>query len=536
MKPADPVLRREPRRELWLLGAVLLIFCLLAATLALPAEEDAFIYYRYAWNWAHGQGLAFNAGDPVEGFSGPLWMGILALVAGAGLDLPRTATLLGLLCGVAALAATWALGRAAGLSRSGRLMAVACVALSYPFIVWSRSGLETPLYSLAIVVTAAAYLAAEYPLVRQADRRWPRRIAAVTPIFVCLGRPEGAMLVVVMAADRLLARDRRGALRYGVPAAIGYGGYLVWRLLTFHSLVPNTSVKLYPLLIERSGGQFLDYVLFLGALPLLLPALALLDRRGTGPERRRLGFLAAVVCLVSFLFNFLAGGDYRPGFRYFIPTLPVLMVAVWCAASLLRPLASPPARALLLALLLSGSMIRLGQNPPRVHDWRREVYEMWRDPATDTNNWGIRIVRWMEGHVPERSVVAFGQMGRVPYYLAHDGHEVRFVDTLGLVDREVARIYRFDGKISDLLRDIRAGRSPREALELGRQRRALRFAGTILGKQPDFVLIEAALNDYPMMRALQENPEFQTTYHQSGQLPLEGLPYVRIYTPVRRRP
>ncbi|HEY4591169.1 MAG TPA: hypothetical protein VIJ61_02100, partial [Thermoanaerobaculia bacterium] len=242
-----------------------------------------------------------------------------------------------------------------------------------------------------------------------------------------------------------------------------------------------------------------------------------------------------VVCLVSFLFNFLAGGDYRPGFRYFIPTLPVLMVAVWCAAALLRPLSSPPARALLLAFLLAGSMIRLGQNPPRLHDWRRAVYETWRDPATDTHNWGIRIVRWMEGHVPERSVVAFGQMGKVPYYLAHDGHEVRFVDTLGLVDREVARIYRFDGKIRDLLRDIRAGHSPREALELGRQRRAQQFARTVLAKQPDCVLIEAALNDYPMMRALQENPEFRTTYHPSGQLPLAGLPYVRIYTP-RRRP
>src|SRR5262249_51522780 len=153
-----------------------------------------------------------------------------------------------------------------------------------------------------IVVAAAAYLAAEYPLDQpaldpEAGRRWPRRIGAAAPLFVCLGRPEGAMLVVVMVADRLLARDLRGAFRYGTPAAVGYGGYLVWRLLTFHSLVPNTSVKLYPLLIERSGGQFLDYLVLLGVLPLLLPVLALFDRRGTGPERRRLGFLTAVVCL-----------------------------------------------------------------------------------------------------------------------------------------------------------------------------------------------------------------------------------------------
>ena len=194
------------------------------------------------------------------------------------------------------------------------------------------------------------------------------------------------------------------------------------------------------------------------------------------------------------------------------------------------------ARAVLLALLLSGSLVRLGKNPPHFLDWRREVYETWRDPSTNVNDWGIRIARWIEDHVPERGVVAFGQMGRVPYYLAHDGHEVRFVDTLGLVDREVARIYRFDGKIRDLLRDIRACRSPREALELGRQRRAQQFARTVLAKQPDLVLIEAALNDYPMMRALQENPEFRTTYHPSGQLPLEGLPYVRIYTPIRRHP
>ena len=179
-------------------------------------------------------------------------------------------------------------------------------------------------------------------------------------------------------------------------------------------------------------------------------------------------------------------------------------------------------------------MVKLAENPPRLRNWHEQVFEKWRDPSTDTGNWGIQIARWMEAHVPEHSVVAFGQMGRVPYFLLRDGHEVTFVDTLGLIDRQVARIYRFDGKIRDLLREIRAGQSPRQALELGRRQRANQFAGTVLGRHPDFVLIEAALNDYPMMRALRENPEFRTAYHQSSQLPLEGLPYVRIYTPVRR--
>jgi hypothetical protein len=122
-------------------------------------------------------------------------------------------------------------------------------------------------------------------------------------------------------------------------------------------------------------------------------------------------------------------------------------------------------------------------------------------------------------------------MGRIPYFLAHDGHPVIFVDTLGLVDRQVARIYRFDGKLRDLLREIRAGRSPREALAIGRRQRANQLAETVLVRHPDFVIIETALDDYPMMQALRENPGFRTRYRESGQLPPTGVPYVRIYTP-----
>jgi hypothetical protein len=518
--------------ELRLLAIAILTFVLLAVTIAMAAEEDAFIYYRYAWNWAHGQGLVFNAGDPVEGFSGPLWMAILALVAGLGLDLPKTAPALGIAAGAATLIASWWLARVLGLGRAGRLATAAAIAISYPFIVWARSGLETPLYSLAIVAACASYLAVEYG---GDPRVWIRRLAAVAPLFACLGRPEGTMLVAVILADRLMdrsngRRDWRGALRYAVPSALGYGAYVAWRFATFHSLVPNTSVKLYPLLIERSGGQFLQYLLFLGALPILLPILALFDRRLPHRERRRLGFLVAVVAMVSFFFNFVAGGDYRPGFRYFVPTLPVLIAAIWYAFERLAA-ERKGLRAALALLLALGPLWMLAQNPPRLRDWHRQVYERWLDPYSDEDHWGVQIARWMKVNVPAGSVVAFGQMGRIPYFLAHDGHPVIFVDTLGLVDRQVARIYRFDGKLRDLLREIRAGRSPREALAIGRRQRANQLAETVLGRHPDFVIIETALDDYPMMQALRENPGFRTRYRESGQLPPTGVPYVRIYTP-----
>lgn len=522
----------EPGRgELWIVAAALLVFGLIAVSLSMPAEEDAFIYYRYAWNWAHGHGLVFNTGDPVEGFSGPIWMMVLALLARAGLDLPRTVPALGILCGAATLVATWLLARAAGLSRFGRLAPVVALALSAPFVVWSRSGLETPFYSLAIVVACAAYLATEYPLRPGFRLPWLRWVAMLAPLAVTLGRPEGMLLVGLLVADRLTdGWDLRGALRYALPTAIGYGGYLVWRFLTFHRLVPNTSVKLYPLLIDRSGGQFLGYLLYLGALPLLLPLLALLRSGERRAERRRLILLLAVPALLSVVFNFLSGGDYRPGFRYFIPTLPVLLVAVWCGYELLAAGRAKAGRAILLALLLVGPLLALRENPPRIAGWRQEVFDRWLDPFSDTSHWGIQSALWMDAHIPPKSVVAFGQMGRIPYYLASRGHEVTFIDTLGLVDRQVAEVYRFDRKLKDLFRDLRAGRSWPGALEKGRRERANRLAEVVLARHPDFILIETALDDYGMMKALVASPGLKASYRLTGQLPPEGMAYVRIYT------
>src|SRR3954463_290325 len=519
----------EPRRgELWIVAAAVLVFGLIAVSLAMPSEEDAFIYYRYAWNWAHGHGLVFNTGDPVEGFSGPIWMMVLALLARAGLDLPRTAPALGILCGAATLVATWLLGLAAGLSRFGRLAAVVALALSVPFIIWSRSGLETPFYSLAIVVACGAYLATEYPLGPGVRRPWLRWVAMLSPLAVTLGRPEGMLLVPILIADRLTdGRDYRGALRYALPTAIGYGGYLAWRFATFHRLVPNTSVKLYPLLIDRPGGQFLGYVLYLGVLPLLLPLLALL-RSGDRTDRRRLALLLAVPAFLSVAFNFLSGGDYRLGFRYFIPTLPVLLVAIWCGYELLAAGRARLGRIVLLGLLLVGPLRALRETPPRIRGWRQEVYEPWRD-SYSAAHWGNQIALWMDEHVPPKSVVAFGQMGRIPYYLASRGHEITFVDTLGLVDRQVAEVYRFDRKLKDLLRDLRAGRSWPEALEKGRRERANRLAGVVLARHPDFILIETALDDYGMMKALVATPEPRAKSRLPNHPPPTGPFYVRFY-------
>ena len=60
-------------------------------------DDDAFISFRYARNLAEGNGLVFNTGERVEGYSNFLWTVVMAGCHKLGFDLPSAARLLGAL-------------------------------------------------------------------------------------------------------------------------------------------------------------------------------------------------------------------------------------------------------------------------------------------------------------------------------------------------------------------------------------------------------------------------------------------------------
>ena len=62
----------------WVLPSVVAI--LLALYFGVCTQDDAFISFRYAENWANGLGWVFNVDEYVEGFSNPLWTGLFGLV------------------------------------------------------------------------------------------------------------------------------------------------------------------------------------------------------------------------------------------------------------------------------------------------------------------------------------------------------------------------------------------------------------------------------------------------------------------------
>ena len=89
---------------------VLAVFLFAAVRFLDHTVDDAFISFRYAENLVAGNGLVFNPGERVEGYTNFLWVVLIAPFLALGVDPELAARVLGLLAAVGALAAMVRLG------------------------------------------------------------------------------------------------------------------------------------------------------------------------------------------------------------------------------------------------------------------------------------------------------------------------------------------------------------------------------------------------------------------------------------------
>lgn len=527
-------------RDRWWVMAAISAFVLLSILTYLESEEDAFIYYRYAWNWVHGLGLVFNPGELVEGFSSPVWMLFIALLGRVGFYLPRAAPALGIVCGALTLMATYYLARTAGLDRWGRLASVWGVALAYPFIVWARSGLDTPWYTLVLVLFVGTYLAAEHPLASPVTGR-TRFLALLLLPVVAVSRPEGVLLAIPVLIDRWRSgRDGRGAWRYLAALGFGVGLLLVWRYVTFGALLPNTSVKIHPEYIFRSSYQLVTFATYFAGLLVLVPLIAWLRHR----LDRRLSFIVLVVLLVTVLYQIITGGDQKWYFRFCVPALPLWMVLFWGSLAGLfgervQGWAVWRRRVLyggLLVLILATSMVDIGRvwQVPQV---LARVQEEWTDPYASiehlpfSDRAHVVMARWIADNVPDGAVVAYGQMGKAPYYALQTGRQIRFIDTLGLTDRTIGQLYGLPSRVGGVIGALRAGDSFATAVSAARHDLANRLQHYLLDeRRPDLIIVESRFADDLFMAALLSSEQFRQDYVLVAAVPPGPYPYAVVYS------
>lgn len=386
----------------WLIAVAILCGVGIATWMAWPfTVDDAWIIARIAQNIAEGNGYAFNAGQPSDGVTGPLWLLPLVLAQWAHLPPVVVAKAAGLLCTLIAIVVALRWGLAHSLSRQGMWIGLGAIVVQGNVWIWSVSGLETGAATLCVTVAMTSAL---WP---GAVRTWPLAIAVLSVPWL---RPEALVIAGVAVTITLVRRPLKGVIAL-TGIVIGAITVCIFRGVMFEHWLP-LSVYAKP----ASSWYAVQYV-WLGILILtsgfgavLVAGLAV---RGEPPFR-----LVAVGIAAHLLAIMLGGGDWMPGFRLLVPVLPLYGLLVGAGWEKLhhKHLAVAYTLVTLIAVVPTlDSVVQL----PRVHEAGR--LQRIRGPM---------LGDWLQDHVKSAALVDVGLVGFK--------RPLELIDLVGLTDETIA--------------------------------------------------------------------------------------------------
>ena len=392
--------------------------------------DDAYISARYAQQWAAGNGLVYNVGERVEGFSNFTWVCLLALLERGGVPLESGVKVLGLMAAAGAV-----LGMVALLYRRLGVTGIWPAAgaglwlgLDPGFAVWAVAGLETPLFAALLVWSLYLWL----------DERastWNTALLALTLSALAWTRPEGPAVAVGLAAlTPLLPRDAavRRARLTACAAALGCVavGFLLRRWY-YAAWWPNPYyVKLggglaqvqegwwyWAAAVLRRGGPVLAVWVVLAAVV-----------REEETHVRRSRRLLLLVLLGYSLFIIQSGREPFPFHRFAVPLVPLAIIVGFPAARALIA-RRPTLRPVMFTIgIVCAAVAQLSAGAHWAHV---------RILTRVTQDISLPFGRWVRETEELASSLGVFWAGAMPYAA---GTHIRAVDMGGLCDRHIARV------------------------------------------------------------------------------------------------
>lgn len=313
-------------------------------------HDDAMISMRYAWNWSHGLGLVWNAGERVEGYTNPLMVALMSIVShffDKRLSCLVVQVLgIGILLGCAFLCSRIIMqlmrdddrNTPDKYHRNTSMFRPMCIILGfsapllyYPLVYWALMGMETGLLTLILLTIT-------YIVFKWGESLGVGRVLAIAVLcgLAYLTRPDAVVPVAILFAYLFVRLIRAlGVLRAGswmtvivLVFGIIIAAHLTFRWFYYGQLMPNTYI------LKATGMSRLQYIQngwlfvrnFFNAPSSGLFILTLLACFFSCLEKR-LTILLMFASLVGY--EIYIGGDPFPLWRIMCPAVPsLLLVAI----------------------------------------------------------------------------------------------------------------------------------------------------------------------------------------------------------------
>jgi arabinofuranosyltransferase len=415
-------------------------------------SEDAFITLRHVDHFIKGYGPVFNIAERVEGFTHPLWFGVLSLFRWIGLSPKGAAVLPGLMASIAALYFLFFKIRIKYQTGSISFLNPAAALLigTSAFIDFGTSGLETSLSYLLLVLYAKFII----------ENRWQQQpiLTGLIASLLTLTRPDFGLFMVLLFILYLYEIAKKNIpikhlWKFLVFPILLVGGYQIFRMGYYAALLPN------PFYAKSGAGAYwsqgLKYLWdfcrgSLFPVALFLVFLTLFLNRHSGYLKNR--SLVLFSGLLHGFFVIRGGGDFMHG-RFLLPTF--LLITLSQSGAFDRLLNKKTALKIggiavcLIFFFSSLSVTPIQKRGQRIHlNITEERHFYYKDKIiplkhlfTDT-----MILMWKTIGINYRDLarkaelnlrIAYKNVGFTGFYA---GPRVYVLDELGLTDPVVSRI------------------------------------------------------------------------------------------------
>ncbi len=409
--------------------------------------DDGMVSMRYALNLVEGNGLVWNAGDFVEGYTNPLWtLYMAAVIASFGKHFaPLGMQVTGLLLMIATVALAACAARDAWPPEeedriSPRTLALGAalmlVPTLYPLQYWSLMGMEVS--ALAALAAGSALILIRVETGRSTAIRGLMLILAAI-VLSYFTRPDGFLILIplfVVCALRALQQAPRqmvivtlvgGALIISLALA-----HFVWRLQFYGALMPNTytlKVTGYSLSLRLSNGFGFISIFFSSYWPVIIAAGLLLV---LSAHHRLLGGVFFTSMILSLAYQIYVGGDPWLYWRQLAPGLVLLYIglAINIAAVLKR--ASEHIRPIVFLIALCATfVVCIATN----RAFLRQIVGLDLPYSVSANRINIATAIALRDVLQPNAMVLSFWAGALPYYWGGNA-----IDPLGKADTYIARL------------------------------------------------------------------------------------------------
>lgn len=367
--------------------------------------DDLYISCRYALNLINGNGLVFNYGERVEGYTNFLWTMISSLFVKLPLDPSIPLKFISILFGFFSVVLTILIAKRHWNNRNKTFFIMLLMLTSPYFVIWTQPGMETSLFTFFGVLSLFFLIKNNLSL------------SLFSALSATLTRPEGIIFFAAIVISVIFNRGKKGIkylIQMSILPLILLFIYHIWRITYYGDIFPNTYY------VKLSGG-----LMRINALSNMIPIGLLLGGTFyflffvfTNRKKNILNTFSLTVSWLFLIYAVTGTPDFFTTFRLFTPAMPFIFLSAIDNINLEKKHIKIPILTIIFINILTILFIAFF--------FSQMKFSLFRSHG--------KIASILSARADSGDIVLSQEMGLIPY----NNPDLYFFDVIGLVTEEVS--------------------------------------------------------------------------------------------------